>query len=151
MQRRSMAKLAYLCLMNGTWDGTQILSNDYLQEALSPGSGAVGSNYGYLFYLDNYTTNFNFYYTSGAFGQNFYVIPELDLLFLVNGWSYEEPSREFLLTDYIIPSILNYEEPEPSGDTSIPGMPISLLLICILTILAITLRKKKEDITFRKE
>ena len=39
MHRRSMAKLAYLCLMNGTWDGTQILSKDYLQEALSPGSG----------------------------------------------------------------------------------------------------------------
>jgi len=151
MHRRSMAKLAYLCHMNGTWDGTQILSNNFLQEVVSPGSGSMGSYYGYLFYLDNYSTTYDFYRTGGAFGQNFYVVPELDLIFLVNGWDYEEPSRDILLTDYIIPSILNYEEPEPSGDTSIPGMPISLLSICILTILAITIRKEKEEVTYRKE
>lgn len=151
MHRRSMAKLAYLYLMNGTWNGTQILSKEYLQEALTPGSGAMGAYYGYLIYLNTYSTDFDFYFSAGHLGQNFYVVAELDLLFLVNGWSAGEPSRNLLLTDYIIPSILNYVEPEPSDGDSIPGTPISLLLVGILTIIAIKIRKKRKKVTLKKQ
>ena len=47
-----MAKLGQLCLQNGTWNGQQIISSEWLREMLSPRmieSGAFsGMFYGYL-------------------------------------------------------------------------------------------------------
>lgn len=50
-----MAKLGQLCLQNGTWNGRQIVSPDWLKEMLSPRrieSGAfVGMSYSYLWWI----------------------------------------------------------------------------------------------------
>ncbi len=124
MDRRDMAKIAYLCLNNGTWDGTQILSEEYLQLAITDHDGIINDTYqpyGYSFWLDNYTTNYSWYYAAGAFGQNFYVIPELDLIVLFNGFSLSEPSKSIILRDYIIPSILNYVDSTDPVITSTPS------------------------------
>ncbi len=50
-----MAKLGQLCLQNGTWNGRQIVSSEWLREMLSPHrieSGAFsGMSYGYLWWI----------------------------------------------------------------------------------------------------
>lgn len=50
-----MAKLGQLCLQNGTWNGRQIVSPDWLKEMLSPRrieSGAFrGMSYSYLWWI----------------------------------------------------------------------------------------------------
>ena len=50
-----MAKLGQLCLQNGTWNGWQIVSPDWLKEMLSPRrieSGAFrGMSYSYLWWI----------------------------------------------------------------------------------------------------
>ena len=50
-----MAKLGQLCLQNGTWNGRQIVSPEWLREMLSPRmieSGAFGGkSYGYLWWI----------------------------------------------------------------------------------------------------
>ena len=50
-----MAKLGQLCLQNGTWNGQQIVSSEWLREMLSLRrieSGAFsGMSYGYLWWI----------------------------------------------------------------------------------------------------
>ncbi len=42
MNRTSMAKIAsYLCLREGNWNGTQILSQEYIQKATTDFDGMI--------------------------------------------------------------------------------------------------------------
>ena len=155
MNRTSMAKIAsYLCLREGNWNGTQILSQEYIQKATTDFDGMISDvyqPYGYSFWLNNYTTNVSWYYASGAFGQNFYVISELDLIVLSNAWSTIGTNQTQILTDYIIPSIIieeageEEEEEETPPPSPIPGYePLIVIGATIIVYIGIVVVKKKK-------
>lgn len=80
MKPRDIAKIGYLCLNNGTWDGAQILTEEYLINATNDYPGAMP--YEYQFWLGT-----NYYYASGAYGQSIYVIPESNMVVIFTFYS----------------------------------------------------------------
>ncbi|HEY2446639.1 MAG TPA: serine hydrolase [Rhizomicrobium sp.] len=85
LQPRDMAKLGYLWLHNGSWDGHEIIPADYLHEALaahaSVGQG-VQYGYGMWLYPNHAPADFE---ANGAGGQRITVIPSLDMVEVMTG------------------------------------------------------------------
>jgi len=79
---RDYARLGQLLLQKGQWNGRQLISADYLKEAVTPASylmhkGKPVSHYGYQFIIMNYKGHTVHYYV-GHLGQFIFTIPDLD-------------------------------------------------------------------------
>ncbi len=72
---RVMGRLGLLCLNNGNWDGTQIVSEDWITAATQ--DYVEPEDYGYLFWLNEEN---NYYSFQGFLGQSIYIIPEYNLV-----------------------------------------------------------------------
>ena len=91
------AKLGMLCLNNGTWNGTQIIDNDYIKDATSSQVSTGKGAYGYLWYTNG---PYGGYYSIGAGGQNIYVIPEYNITIGFTGAN--DLDYNSLIVDYIV-------------------------------------------------
>lgn len=82
---RDFARLGQLILNKGKWNKQQIVSKEYLQEALKPASYLHDEDnnpvdfYGYLWWICNYK-NSMVYYARGILGQYIIAIPEKNLI-----------------------------------------------------------------------
>ncbi len=75
---RDMAKFGYLYLNNGTWNGKQIVSTDWVTKSTQPYNFfQENSGYGYQWWI---LPQINVYYASGLYGQSIYVAPENDMV-----------------------------------------------------------------------
>ena len=109
---RDMAKLGYLFLNDGMWNGTRIISSEWIsksvQNHISPGvSWADG--YGYLWWLRNYHSGgitYSSYRAEGWGGQMIIVIPDEKMVVVFTGANYvsDSPCDE-IMRDYILPSL----------------------------------------------
>jgi CubicO group peptidase (beta-lactamase class C family) len=72
-----MAKLGYLFLNKGLWDGQQVVSAAWVKAATSGGS------YGYLWWLKPSGT----YFATGRGGQEIWVLPDRDMVVVMTGAS----------------------------------------------------------------
>ena len=72
-----MAKLGYLFLNKGLWDGQQVVSAAWVKAATSGGS------YGYLWWLKPSGT----YFATGRGGQEIWVLPDRDMVVVITGAS----------------------------------------------------------------
>jgi CubicO group peptidase (beta-lactamase class C family) len=103
---RDMAKLGYLYLRNGEWDGRQIVSAQWVRTATQkhadmnpPGSIA----YGYQWWLYPQRV----YAALGLYGQMIFAVPESDLIVVMTA-AINGHDEEFRLIDtYIYPAIWN--------------------------------------------
>jgi CubicO group peptidase (beta-lactamase class C family) len=85
---RDMAKIGYLYLQDGRWEGRQIVPRGYvrastreqLQTGYSP--GGVPAGYGYLWWTRK-VEGYRAFYAAGYGGQFIYVIPELNLVAVI--------------------------------------------------------------------
>ncbi len=83
MSPLSMAKLGYLYLHGGQWDGQQIVSEEWTKTAVitrikaAEVSGVL--NYGYLWWTST-VSGHEAYVALGALGQAIWVVPDLDLV-----------------------------------------------------------------------
>ncbi len=73
---REMLSIGKLFLQKGVFEGNRIVSEKYVNEAVSPSK--CNSSYGYLWRLGN-----NFYKCKGFGGQNITVIPEKNQIFVI--------------------------------------------------------------------
>jgi CubicO group peptidase (beta-lactamase class C family) len=48
-----LARFGYLMLQGGTWDGEQVVSGDYVEQATAVSSTDLNAGYGYLFWLNH--------------------------------------------------------------------------------------------------
>lgn len=107
---RDVARLARLMLHRGNWNGQQLVSESYMQEATSPasylqnefGDGAL-DYYGYQIWIMNYK-GMQFPYLRGLGGQYIFAIPEKDAIVVRLGHRKNpEPDREKTVdvTDYL--------------------------------------------------
>lgn len=79
---REMAKIGYLCLNRGVWNGKRLLPESYFTESThqqSAGGPPVHTAYGYLWWITEYQGHATFF-ASGYGGQVISVIPSLDLV-----------------------------------------------------------------------
>jgi CubicO group peptidase (beta-lactamase class C family) len=111
-----MAKLGVLCLNGGVWNGTPVVSGEWIQESTAmaiPLQGNYGTlyGYGYNWWLGRYPfrgRQVEYYQAMGWGGQDVFVFPELDIVvaFTAGGYYNRPPlSVNALMEDYILPSI----------------------------------------------
>jgi CubicO group peptidase (beta-lactamase class C family) len=111
MTPRDMAKLGYLYLRQGQWDGRQILTSEWVEAGTSPAAGADSEDYGYLWWL---RPTQGFYYASGRGGQTIYVLPEQDLVVVLAAGGGHVGSQ--LRDAFILPAVKSAAPLPPNPD-----------------------------------
>jgi CubicO group peptidase (beta-lactamase class C family) len=100
---RDMAKLGYLFLREGKWDGRQIISAGWVKAATQK-HAAPESEVGYGYQWWTYPA-LKAYAATGRYGQAIIVIPEMDLIIVTTaGLENHEPIFR-LIEQYIIPAV----------------------------------------------
>ncbi len=100
---RDMAKLGYLYLHDGAWDGQQIVSSSWVQAATRQHADPDGRlGYGYQWWL--YDTH-GAYAALGRYGQTIFVIPDLDIVLVTTAGIPNHDPIFALIDDYILPSV----------------------------------------------
>jgi CubicO group peptidase (beta-lactamase class C family) len=93
LEARDLAKLWYLVLEQGEWDGHQVLSKDWVHASITPSiatSQAPGApRYGYSWWLYSFGRDTSEYYWAGSGfgGQSPIVLPNEDMVVVFNAWS----------------------------------------------------------------
>jgi CubicO group peptidase (beta-lactamase class C family) len=113
-----MAKLGYLYLNNGQWEGQQILSPRWIAAAIRKHSSPPPDiypvfGYGYQWWL----TTPDIFYADGRGGQMILVAPEADIVVVFTGGlaGSEVPKRDEMLISLIAPSV--------KSPTALPANP----------------------------
>ena len=83
------AKLGYLYMQSGVWNGRQLISRDWVREAVSPqiqtGQDA-NPEYGYHLWMDCRPGSFCY---NGMLGQNVHCYPDIDMVIITNAGNAE--------------------------------------------------------------
>ena len=100
---RDMAKLGYLYLNGGMWDGRQIVSTGWVKTATQKHTGTdTDLGYGYQWWI---YPRWGAYAALGRYGQTIFVIPDLNLIVLTTA-ALEGPDPIFdLIEQYIVPAV----------------------------------------------
>lgn len=98
-----MAKIGYLYLNDGIWDGKQLLPDGWVTQTTHNIRSEGEQGYGYLWWLYD-----SFYEARGRGGQRIFVYPDKDLIVVMTGS--HEGNYNLFLSQYILPAIQS-EEP----------------------------------------
>ena len=96
LRPRDLAKLGYLFLNDGVWDGKRLLPEGWVRDATARKVGKTDWNdfgYGYKWWVISQkgSTSYDAYAASGHGGQRLIVVPELDVIATVTAWNiYDE-------------------------------------------------------------
>ncbi len=109
MTARDMAKIGYLYLNNGFWDGSQIIPANFVAESThrqSNGGPPVNVPYGYLWWITQHGDHTAFF-ASGYGNKSIYAIPALDLVFVSTGSSTQGPQDHYqaILKQFVLPAL----------------------------------------------
>ncbi|HUG41176.1 MAG TPA: serine hydrolase [Longimicrobiales bacterium] len=108
-----LAKLWLLFLRDGTWDGQEVVSPDWVRASVAPAIAVhdpvrpSGVHYGLKWWLHpNPTDSTRFMWLGSGFGGQFPIaIPEQDLIIVINQWNIL-PSEPWLIPEPIVARIL---------------------------------------------
>jgi len=115
LKARDAAKLGYLYLNNGQWDGKQLLSSDYVDEATQEqtrGGSPETTGYGYHWWVAR-EQGYHSFFAAGFGGQYIQVFPELDteiVIFAPDAFAVGEYHRKFISLLYVLPAIQDMSE-----------------------------------------
>lgn len=101
---REMAKLGYLFLRQGEWDGRQVVSASWVANATRQHTATDGDlGYGYQWWtypaLDGYTA-------LGRYGQTIFVIPKADLVIVTTAQVENHDDIFKLIENFIAPAVI---------------------------------------------
>jgi CubicO group peptidase (beta-lactamase class C family) len=99
---RDMAKLGFLYLHKGSWDGRQIVSTAWVETAVSPHVNAGLWSYGYQWWIDDLHAA---YAARGRFGQLIYVVPDLDLIVVSTAGAEDDTALIEKINAVLIPAV----------------------------------------------
>jgi CubicO group peptidase (beta-lactamase class C family) len=104
-----LAKIGYLYLHDGLWDGKQIVSKEWVKESLTPAIDAEeGFKYGYKWWLLPRTNGLGFVSMGQGFGgQRLMIFPEKDVIATFTAWSIlnDPPSYVPEFVNRFVPSL----------------------------------------------
>ena len=118
LQMRSLdyAKYAQLYKNNGVWNGTRILSAEWIQKTFShqiPIPERENEFYGYLFWNKSFAyheKSYEAYYCAGNGGNEFLIFNGLPVVIIITSKAYNKPyghpQADKIVRDYILPAIL---------------------------------------------
>jgi CubicO group peptidase (beta-lactamase class C family) len=101
-----LAKIGYLYLHDGLWDGKQVVSTDWVKESLKPYIDAEEHfRFGFKWWL--YPLNGKFVWMARGFGgQELMVFPEENLIVVFTGWEIlKDPAPTKDLIDRLLPAM----------------------------------------------
>jgi len=109
LRTRDMAKLGYLYLKNGVWDGKQIVPKEWVKESTRKqvmiNVGQKTIPYGYQWWIIAPNGHFAFC-AIGLGGQYITVIPDLDIVIAVTSDSMSvKPQHQGVVPSFVIPSV----------------------------------------------
>ena len=141
---RTMAKLGLLYLNNGTWNGQEIISEEYIAQSHYPHTSSEYSGYGYQWWTDSGSTVFN---ARGTEGQYIHVVPEFNIVIALTQSADEygeDVNRDIL--EYVLDSILN----ETTTGTTGTGTGMDFLLpvigigaVALVLVAVVFIRKSR--------
>lgn len=100
---REMAKLGYLYLRKGVWDGQQIVSSQWVETATQKHTATGGNtDYGYQWWT---YPALNGYMATGRYSQLIVVIPASDLVIVTTAAMDDSGEIFKLIEQYIVPAI----------------------------------------------
>jgi len=108
LRTADLAKIGYLYLHDGMWDGQQIVSTDWVKQSLSPFIDAEeGFKYGFKWWLLPRTDRQGYVWMARGFGgQRLMVFPEEDLIVVFTGWEIlKDPAGDRELVNRILPAV----------------------------------------------
>lgn len=87
-----LAKVFYLWLQQGNWNGVQLVSKDWVNASIAPFiSLGPGVKYGYKWWLHEYGNNHQLAWCGSGFGGQFpVIIPEYNIVAVFNAWNVTE-------------------------------------------------------------
>lgn len=137
---RTMAKLGLLYLNKGTWNGQEILTEDYVTQA---GSLQVhtylDNDYGYQWWID---TTHGMFSAQGSEGQYVFVIPEYNIVVAINARA-DEPGEDISeeILDYVAESILEdvTTMTTETGNTTNTGTDGNLGILQVIAVASVAL------------
>lgn len=115
-----LARIGYLFLRDGEWDGEQIISREWVRASTAPAVPGVapdgtGPGYGYQWWVPVHEDGESLVYAGNGYGGQFlFVVPSEDLVVVFNGWQHhDEPERSTwtALQERILPALV-----DPSRD-----------------------------------
>jgi CubicO group peptidase (beta-lactamase class C family) len=113
MQPQDLAKIGYLYLQGGEWDGEQVVPSSWVQESTRKHiSGTLEDGYGYQWWVDDS----GMFMAVGYAGQFVFVVPELEMVVVFASDLGESDFYvpQVLLVDYILPAAIS-SEPIPNN------------------------------------
>lgn len=113
LQSRNLLKLGQLYAGNGVWNGTRIVSADWVKESTQPHVQVDDeTEYGYLWWLRSFGSgerNFISYLMQGNGGNKVAIFPELDMVVVITSTNYNtrgmHEQTDRLLSDYILKAV----------------------------------------------
>ena len=116
LSAHDLARIAYLFLRNGKWNGRQIISKKWVKSSIAPvvpdtqpGNGRPDQGYGYQWWIPTHENGQTKIFCGSGYGGQFPVIvPEHDLVIVFNAWNiHDHPNRSTLraVQDRILPAI----------------------------------------------
>ncbi len=108
MVPRDLAKVGKMLLDKGKWNGRQVISEQWIDDATTGHTQINGFDYGYLFWVDPQK---NYFWTWGAGGQFVFVIPDKDIVVVITSEQFADNQNTTIeeatdLVDKIIESVL---------------------------------------------
>lgn len=86
-----LAKIGYLFLRNGVWDGKQVVTGDWVKASVAPSVAEArpGRSYGFQWWLYPYSGKHGqlAWAAQGFGGQRLIVVPERDMVLVFTGWN----------------------------------------------------------------
>ena len=94
LRPRDLAKIGQLVLQRGNWRSTQVVAASWIDAATTPQIGIGSDFYGYFFWLGRSLVDrheIRWAAAVGLGGQRVFVVPELDLVMVMNAGLYQSP------------------------------------------------------------
>ncbi len=115
MRSLDLAKYGQLYLNNGTWQGKQVISPEWVSKSLSKQIQIADNEYyGFLFWNKGFLiqdTIYEAYYASGNGGNKIYIFKDMDIVIVVTGTAYNtlygHRQADQIIQNYLLPAIIN--------------------------------------------
>ena len=110
---RDLLKIAQLYLNGGEWQGTRIVSQDWVHKSTQPHAQIDEvTEYGYLWWLKSFKSgekSYPAFFMSGNGGNKIVAIPSLDMAVVITSTNYNthgmHEQTEKILTDYVLAAV----------------------------------------------
>lgn len=136
-----MAKIGYLFLQNGTWDGQEVVTEEWVRESIRTHHVVnYQRGYGYQWWTD--LAN-DAYYTSGFGGQIIFVKPDYRLIVVLTASEFSSNWPQRLISEYILKSIRSSSAIEPTQTRNTPGLTFIVGFLSLSLLVAVLAKFSK--------